>query len=44
MRNMKFRESRFDATGRVVIVIVAIAVVVIIVAIVAKLMRGNALV
>lgn len=41
---MKFRETRFDATGRVVIGILVIAALVIIGAIIAKMMRGTALV
>lgn len=41
---MKFREPRFDAGGRVVIVIVIIAVIVIAGAIAAKLLRGHQLV
>jgi hypothetical protein len=41
---MKFRETRFDATGWVVIAILVVAALVIIGAIVAKMMRGHALV
>ena len=44
MHSMKFRETRFDAGGRVVIIIIVVAVLVIIGAIVAKLLRGHALV
>ncbi|CAM3174416.1 hypothetical protein SPAN111604_08255 [Sphingomonas antarctica] len=40
---MKFRETRFDASGRVVIIIIVIAVLVIIGAVVARLLRGHAL-
>lgn len=41
---MKFRETRFDATGRVVLAIIATAVLVVIGAIIAKMMRGDQLV
>lgn len=41
---MKFRESRFDATGRVVIAILVIAALVIIGVIIARLLREPSLV
>jgi hypothetical protein len=41
---MKFRESRMDISGRVVIAILVIAALVIIGAIIAKMMRGHGLV
>ena len=41
---MKFRETRFDAGGRVVIVIIIVAVLVIIGAIVARFLRPTGLV
>lgn len=44
MSKMKFRESRFDITGRLVIAIVSIAALVIIGMIIARLMRHPALV
>ena len=41
MRGMKFRETRFDVGGRVVIAIIVIAVLVIIGAIIARLTRAH---
>ncbi|HTI31674.1 MAG TPA: hypothetical protein VL405_06045 [Sphingomonas sp.] len=41
---MKFRETRFDATGRVVIAILVIAALIIIGAIVVRLLRAPSLV
>lgn len=44
MRDMKFRETRFDANGRVVFAIIAVAVLVIIGVVIAYFMRGKTLV
>ncbi len=41
---MKFRESRFDVTGRVVLVILTIAALVILGMVIATLTRGPSLV